>query len=225
MNDADPDDATSHIPRRSPPVASNPTNTSHETPWWQTIYQRPPTSFHDTPAARQPQRPPPDQRIDARPLRPRAVPPRANRYIAAAPPSAPRQAPQSTPPPRPRPTQPGPGPTQRSPRRRRLIIIGCIVLAVEVVVLAVGLVLLRMFKTTELDVVQAQEGVAQILLDPIDGYGATEVTDVRCNNGANPVIIKDHTFSCSVNIEGDRRHVTVIFVDGAGTYEVQAPED
>jgi len=99
------------------------------------------------------------------------------------------------------------------------------VLAIEAIALATGLVLLRTSKTTELDVTQAQQGVAQILQDPIDGYGATNVTDVRCNNGANPTIEKDHTFDCSVTIEGNPHHVTAIFVDNSGTYEVQAPKD
>lgn len=207
-----PDGATTHLPR--PPTVGDEINTHSETPWWQTIYQRSPAAFHNTPAARQPNRPTLYQRADSWPLPPRVVAPRA-----AARPSAPRQPPRPSPP---SPATPAPA---RSQRRRRLITIGCVVLAIEVVALAAGLLLLRTFDTSELDVVQAQRGVAQILRDPVDGYGATNVSEVRCNNGTNPVIEKDHTFDCSVIVEGNRRRITVVFIDDVGTYEVQPPED
>ena len=141
-------------------------------------------------------------------------------------PAAPLRNPPTppAPPPQVRP-QPPAQPDKRSGRRRKLIIIGCVVLAVEAVALVVGLAALTMFKTTELDVAQAQKGVAQILQDPIDGYGATTVTDVRCNNGENPVIATNRTFDCTATVDGDERRVTAIFIDDAGTYEVQAPKD
>ena len=42
------------------------------------------------------------------------------------------------------------------------------------------------FVTTKLDVNKAQQGVQQILTDETNGYGAKNVKDVKCNNGAEP---------------------------------------
>lgn len=149
----------------------------------------------------------------AAPLHNPAAPPAHGHPYWGPPPSAPL------------PPQPAPQPDKRSGRRRKLIIIGCVVLAVEAAALVVGVVVLNSFTTTELDVTQAQNGVVQILQDPIDGYGATTVTDIRCNNGENPVIATNRTFDCTATIDGDKRRITAIFVDDAGTYEVQAPRD
>ncbi|MFN8072670.1 MAG: DUF4333 domain-containing protein [Mycobacterium sp.] len=80
------------------------------------------------------------------------------------------------------------------------------------------------FVTTKLDVNKAQQGVQQILTDESNGYGAKNVKDVKCNNGANPTVKKGDTFNCEVSIDGTKRQVTVTFQDDKGTYEVGRPK-
>ena len=80
------------------------------------------------------------------------------------------------------------------------------------------------FVTTKLDVNKAQQGVQQILTDESNGYGAKNVKDVKCNNGANPQVKKGDTFNCEVSIDGTKRQVTVTFQDDKGTYEVGRPK-
>ncbi len=80
------------------------------------------------------------------------------------------------------------------------------------------------FVTTKLDVNKAQQGVQQILTDESNGYGAKNVKDVKCNNGANPTVKKGDTFTCEVSIDGTKRQVTVTFQDDKGTYEVGRPK-
>ena len=80
------------------------------------------------------------------------------------------------------------------------------------------------FVTTKLDVNKAQQGVQQILTDESNGYGAKNVKDVKCNNGANPTVKKGDNFTCEVSIDGTKRQVTVTFQDDKGTYEVGRPK-
>lgn len=75
----------------------------------------------------------------------------------------------------------------------------------------------------ELDVTHAQDGVRQVLTDPINGYGREDVTAVRCNNGVNPTVKKGGSFTCLVTVDGDQRQVLAEFSDDAGTYEVDRP--
>ncbi|MCV7386016.1 DUF4333 domain-containing protein [Mycolicibacter longobardus] len=75
----------------------------------------------------------------------------------------------------------------------------------------------------ELDVLHAQDGVRQVLTDPINGYGSDKVTDVRCNTGVNPRVQKGSSFTCAVTVDGRQRQVLVEFADDAGTYEVDRP--
>jgi hypothetical protein len=79
------------------------------------------------------------------------------------------------------------------------------------------------FVTTKLDINKAQDGVAHILSDEKDGYGAKNVTGVKCNNGQNPTVKKGDTFKCQVSVDGSPRTVTVTFQDNNGTYEVGRP--
>lgn len=76
---------------------------------------------------------------------------------------------------------------------------------------------------TVLDVSKAQQGVAQVLVDPVNGYGVTSLGSVACNNGANPVVQQGNSFTCAVVIEGAQRNVTVVFQDDDGTYAVDRP--
>ena len=57
---------------------------------------------------------------------------------------------------------------------------------VIVVVAVLGFWKPGFFVTTKLDVNAAQTGVPQILSDEANGYGAKNVKDVNCNNGARP---------------------------------------
>ncbi|AEV71595.1 hypothetical protein MycrhN_0967 [Mycolicibacterium rhodesiae NBB3] len=76
---------------------------------------------------------------------------------------------------------------------------------------------------TVLDVGKAEAGVKQILSDPINGYGANQVSSVKCNGGKDPEVKQGEGFSCDVTINGAKRKVQVVFRDDAGTYEVDGP--
>ncbi|MFI5509017.1 DUF4333 domain-containing protein [Mycobacterium sp. NPDC051804] len=76
---------------------------------------------------------------------------------------------------------------------------------------------------TVLDVGTAEAGVTQILSDPINGYGANEVSAVKCNGGKNPKVEAGEGFACAVTINGAERTVQVVFQDDLGTYEVDGP--
>jgi hypothetical protein len=112
--------------------------------------------------------------------------------------------------------------------KKSLAMIGGIVGLLAVVIIAVVLVLgfwkPGFFVTTKLDVSAAQTGVAQILSDEANGYGAKNVKDVKCNDGASPTVKKGDTFDCEVSIDGTKRQVTVTFQDDNGTYEVGRPK-
>ena len=146
-----------------------------------------------------------------------------------APPAVPR-APHS---PAPRDARP-PAPARnrharpRSVRRNRgqlplLIAVGVIAIAAAAVLLWVVLSGLDGLKGKALDVSRAEAGVRRILTDPVDGYGATSVSDVECNNGRDPEITKGGTFTCAVVVDGRKRSVLVVFQDDKGTYEVDRP--
>lgn len=70
---------------------------------------------------------------------------------------------------------------------------------------------------------QAEAGVAEILSDPVYGYGANDVAAVACNNGKNPRVEVGSTFMCAVDINGTVRQVVVEFTDDDGTYAVDGP--
>jgi hypothetical protein len=112
--------------------------------------------------------------------------------------------------------------------KKSLALIGGVVGLLAAVIIAVVLVLgfwkPGFFVTTKLDVGAAQTGVAQILSDEANGYGAKNVKDVKCNNGASPTVKKGDTFDCEVSIDGTKRRVTVTFQDDNGTYEVGRPK-
>jgi hypothetical protein len=103
-------------------------------------------------------------------------------------------------------------------------VIGVLAAIVVAVVLVLGFWKPGFFVTTKLDIGKAQQGVQQILTDETNGYGAKNVKDVKCNNGANPTVKKGDTFNCEVSIDGTKRQVTVTFQDDKGTYEVGRPK-
>ena len=104
-----------------------------------------------------------------------------------------------------------------------LIAIGAVAILAGAVGLLVGLSRFDMLKGNVLDVSKAEAGVQQILVDPVDGYGATNVTDVVCNNGDDPEIEIGGSFTCEVIVDGRKRQVLVVFQDDTGTYAVDRP--
>ena len=116
--------------------------------------------------------------------------------------------------------------TDAASKKSRGVVLGVIGALVAVILIVVGILGFwkpGFFVTTNLDVKAAQTGVQQILSDQTNGYGAKNVQDVSCNNGANPKVVKGGTFDCQVSIDGTRRQVTVTFQDDSGTYEVGRP--
>lgn len=112
--------------------------------------------------------------------------------------------------------------------KRSLAVIGGVVGLLAAIIVAVVLVMgfwkPGFFVTTKLDIDAAQTGVQQILTDEANGYGAKNVKDVKCNDGASPTVKKGDTFNCEVSIDGTKRQVTVTFQDDKGTYEVGRPK-
>ena len=146
---------------------------------------------------------------------------------------APRPAPktpQPPPPPRNRPAAPvTKRHAQATPNRGKggqlalLIAVGVIAVSAAAVLLMAGLSKFDVLKGKVLDVSKVEAGVQRILVDPVDGYGATSVSDVVCNNGNDPEIKEGATFTCGVIVDGRKRQVLVVFRDDNGTYEVDRP--
>lgn len=104
-----------------------------------------------------------------------------------------------------------------------LIALGVIAISAGAIGIMVGLSRFDVLRGKVLDVSKAEVGVQRILVDPADGYGATSVTNVVCNNGNDPEIKKGATFTCDVVVDGRKRQVLVVFQDDEGTYEVDRP--
>lgn len=98
-------------------------------------------------------------------------------------------------------------------------LLGLVVLAV----LVTGFWKPGFLRKAELDVHGAENGVRQVLTDPATGYGLADVTDVRCNDGKNPEIKVNATFTCEATIAGTKRTVEVTFADDKGSYWVGSP--
>ncbi len=114
------------------------------------------------------------------------------------------------------------------PRRKNAhlplsIAVGVVAIAIAAVLLLVVLSRLDVLQGKVLDVSKAEAGVQRILLDPTDGYGATNVSEVVCNNGHDPEIRRGGIFTCKVVVDGRKRDVLVVFQDDNGTYEVDRP--
>ena len=104
-----------------------------------------------------------------------------------------------------------------------MIAVGVVAISIAAILLTVVLSSFDVLKGKVLNVSKAQAGVQRILTDPVDGYGATSVSDVVCNDGDDPEIKKGATFTCEVVVDGRKRHVLVVFQDDNGTYEVDRP--
>ncbi|ULE32219.1 DUF4333 domain-containing protein [Mycobacterium sp. IDR2000157661] len=150
-------------------------------------------------------------------------------------PQQPGQPPYGQPPTGPYGQQPGqfgqyppyqqPGSEDGSKRSLAVIggVIGLLAALIVAAVLVMGFWKPGFFVTKKLDIDAAQSGVEQILTDEANGYGATNVEDVKCNDGQNPTVEQGATFNCEVSIDGTKRQVTVTFQDDDGTYEVGRP--
>jgi Domain of unknown function (DUF4333) len=103
-------------------------------------------------------------------------------------------------------------------------IVGVLVVIVVAAVLVTGFWKPGFFVTTKLDVNKAQQGVQQILTDQTNGYGVKSADNIKCNNGQDPVVKTDATFTCDVSVDGQHKQVTVTFQDNSGTYEVGRPK-
>lgn len=119
-----------------------------------------------------------------------------------------------------------PGTEEGSKRSLAVIggVIGLLAAIIVAVVLVMGFWKPGFFVTTKLDIDAAQTGVQRILTDEANGYGAKNVSGVKCNDGQNPTVKKGGTFDCEVSIDGTKRQVTVTFQDDSGTYEVGRPK-
>ena len=120
--------------------------------------------------------------------------------------------------------QPAAGTGSKQSRAVIGTVVGVFAAVLVAVVLVLGFWAPGFFVTTKLDISKAQAGVAQILSDNTNGYGAKNVKDVKCNNGQNPTVKKGTSFDCDVSIDGTKRQVTVTFQDNKGTYEVGRPK-
>jgi hypothetical protein len=117
--------------------------------------------------------------------------------------------------------------TEAKSKKSTGLILGVVGGLIAILILVVGVLGFwkpGFFVTTKLDVNAAQTGVAQILSDEANGYGAKNVKDVKCNDGSSPTVKKGDTFDCEVSIDGTKRQVTVTFQDDSGTYEVGRPK-
>ncbi|MFT4087435.1 MAG: DUF4333 domain-containing protein [Gordonia sp. (in: high G+C Gram-positive bacteria)] len=76
-------------------------------------------------------------------------------------------------------------------------------------------------KTLSQDAVE--QGVVKVLTaaNPTEGYNLKNVKDVQCPSGQE--VKAGHTFTCSLKVEGQNKHVTVTIKDDSGTYEVSRP--
>jgi hypothetical protein len=203
----------------SGPESSEPT----ETPWWQQVKrQTPPTPSHSA----DPQSPPSQQPAYQSAQQPAPQPGQQSHYYPQYAQQYPQYAQQ--------PAQYGyPGPYGAKPAdaagapnqsKRWLLITGGVLLGVIVALaLVLGLLGFGAFNRQVLDVNKAQEAVKRVITDPTAGYGVDNVTDVNCNNGDNPSAKKGDTFTCQVTVDGKKRHVTAVFIDDNGTYEVDRP--
>ena len=122
---------------------------------------------------------------------------------------------------------PTPPPSTKRSRRwwlRLGLAIGVFVQVVAATVWVLGFRAPGYFVTAKVDIDDVDAGVQQILTDDVTGYGATNVKDVVCNKGENPVAKKGDTLTCALTIHGIPQRVVVRFLDDSGTYEVGRPK-
>lgn len=108
-----------------------------------------------------------------------------------------------------------PGPPGRTGKSKAPWFIGIGAAALIVIgAVVIGSVL----STDTLDQRAAQAGVVKVLTE---SYGAQNVTNVSCPSGQK--VQKGNSFTCTLDVDGTRKVVTLTFTDDAGTYEVGRP--
>ncbi len=172
---------------------SGPREQPAEEPWWKNANQR------VSPPPRMPPPPPAARPQPSVPHRERPPAQARNRHTRATP------------------------PRRKGAQLPLLIAVGFTAIGIAAVLLVVVLSRIDVLHGKVLDVSKAQAGVQRILLDPTDGYGVTNVSDVVCNNGDDPEIKRGGTFTCTAVVDGRKRDVLVVFQDDNGTYEVDRP--
>ncbi|MCV7105279.1 DUF4333 domain-containing protein [Mycolicibacterium chitae] len=134
------------------------------------------------------------------------------------------QRPAPVPPPPPRPAPPPPVVKQAPAKSSRWwLVAGAAVVVLVGVALGVGLSTLNPVRDNVLEVSQVEDDVTAVLLDPVDGYGVTGLTKIRCNDGDDPVVAAGAEFRCEVVVGDKAQSVLVVFQDDAGTYAVDRP--
>ncbi len=74
-----------------------------------------------------------------------------------------------------------------------------------------------------LKVGKVEDDVTAVLIDPVDGYGVTGLSEIRCNDGDDPVVSAGAEFRCEVVVDDKTQSVLAVFQDDAGTYAVDRP--
>lgn len=104
----------------------------------------------------------------------------------------------------------------------KLVGIGAGLLAIIAAVLAITAFWLPGWAGKDLNQTAVQDGATKILTDPEpEGYGLKDVTDVECPSGQK--VEAGATFTCSLKVNGENKHVTITIKDSDGTYEVSRP--
>ncbi|OYD70302.1 DUF4333 domain-containing protein [Rhodococcus sp. OK302] len=108
------------------------------------------------------------------------------------------------------------GPPPQGAKSKKPLIFAAIGVLVVLAGVVIGLFVM-MGKNT-LDQNAAAKGVEQIVTE---SYGAKGVSNVSCPSGQE--IKTGGKFTCTLSISGEKKSVTVTFVDDTGTYEVSRP--
>lgn len=114
----------------------------------------------------------------------------------------------------------------RRPQRSKALLWGGLGLAGALLAtgVAIGLSKPSFLTTKKLDIGAAEAEVQRVLTDEVAGYGDKNVSDVKCNDGANVPVTQGASFTCRVSVDGTPRQVTVTFLDNNGNYEVGRPD-
>lgn len=103
-----------------------------------------------------------------------------------------------------------------------LIGIGAGVLVVIAAVIAITAFAWPGWAGKNLDQAAVQDGAVKVLTDPEPtGYGIKDVKNVECPSGQKVEV--GATFTCSLTVNGENKHITITIQDSSGTYEVSRP--
>ncbi|KJF22979.1 DUF4333 domain-containing protein [Rhodococcus sp. AD45-ID] len=105
---------------------------------------------------------------------------------------------------------------QQGAKSKKPLIFGAIGVLVVLAAVVIGLFVFTSKDT--LDANAAAKGVEKIVTE---SYGAKNVSDVSCPSGQE--IKSGAKFTCTLSVSGEKKSVTLTFVDDTGTYEVSRP--